>query len=64
MVLNIPRLGLAHDRVQEERGVVLRGRAHRQLEVRAVQRVPRLERNDVLPAVAHELGANLDGGAW
>lgn len=62
IVIDIAGLGHAAHRMDQQVRLVFSYRPHRQLEVSAMHRIPRLEGEDVPPARARELRAKLRRG--
>ena len=60
-VVDVARLGQAHDRVDQQVGLRFAGGAEGQFLVRAVQRVAGLEGDDLAPAQLAEIGAQFVG---
>ena len=60
-VIDVPRLGHADDRVNEEAGFDLFGGAEGELDVRPVHRVAGLEGDNAAPALVGEVSAQLSG---
>jgi hypothetical protein len=56
VVIDVPRPGHPHHRVDQQVRLGLPGGPQRQLLVRPVERIPRLERHHAAPAQAAELG--------